>query len=261
MRMDDIPQDEMISDAETRAPKPGVRTDMLLPASIVIAAVLISGAWIYTSGSKTPSSAPQTDTNQAAHVGQSGNGANVIVPPMSSADHILGNPDASVTIIEYSDLECPYCKLFQSTLTQVMKEYGDSGKVAWVYRHYPIAGLHPKASHEAEASECANELGGNDAFWKYIDKVFAVTPSNNGLDPERLPKIAADIGLDEAKFVACLESGRYTQMIAREAKDAENAGGRGTPYSILIGKNGVKYPIEGAVSYDEIKSAIDALLR
>src|SRR3989344_5485116 len=100
-----------------------------------------------------------------------------------------------IAIVEYSDLECPFCKTFQKTLHQIMDEYGESGKVAWVYRHFPLAQLHTKAAKEAEATECAAELGGNAAFWKYADRLFEVTPSNNNLELSQLPVIAAEVGL------------------------------------------------------------------
>lgn len=104
--------------------------------------------------------------------------------PISENDHILGNIDAKIIIVEYSDLECPFCKVFHNTMHQVVKKY--SGEVAWVYRHFPISGLHPKAFREAEATECAWEQGGNEMFWKYMDKLFEVTPSNNGLEESLL---------------------------------------------------------------------------
>jgi len=104
--------------------------------------------------------------------------------PVSSDDHILGNIDAKIIIVEYSDLECPFCKVFHNTMHQVVEK--NNPNVAWVFRHYPIPQLHPKAFHEAEATECAWEQGGNKVFWKYMDKLFEVTPSNNGLEESML---------------------------------------------------------------------------
>ena len=104
--------------------------------------------------------------------------------PVSADEHILGNADARIVIVEYSDLECPFCKVFHNTMHEVVKTR--AGEVAWVYRHYPIPQLHPKAFHEAEATECAWEQGGNEAFWKYTDKIFEITPSNNGLEESQL---------------------------------------------------------------------------
>lgn len=106
------------------------------------------------------------------------------VRAVSSDDHILGNVSAKIIVIEYSDLECPFCKVFHNTMHQVVEK--SNGDVAWVYRHYPIPQLHPKAFREAEATECAWEQKGNDGFWKYTDKLFEITPSNNGLDEAKL---------------------------------------------------------------------------
>src|SRR5207245_631799 len=130
------------------------------------------------------------------------------------------------------------------------------------YRHYPLASLHPKAHKEAEATECAAEQGGNDMFWKYIDKVFSITPSNNGLDPAELPKIAKDLGLDVNAFNACLSSGKYAAKIDVSIADAEKAGAQGTPYSVVWNlKTGAKVAISGAYPIEQVKAKIDALLK
>ena len=128
--------------------------------------------------------------------------ASKAVKPVNVKDHILGRADAQVKIVEFSDLECPFCKRVHPTLKRIMEEYGESGKVAWIYRHFPLDTLHKKARKEAQATECANELGGNKAFWAYTDKLFEITPSNDRLDLSLLPKIAEDIGVDRAAFEA-----------------------------------------------------------
>ena len=112
--------------------------------------------------------------------GQTWPNENINVAPVGQDDYIFGNPEAEIKIVEFSDLECPFCKSFHVTLHQVVQEY--DGKVAWIYRHFPIDSRHPKADAEAVAVECAGKLGGNEMFWKYIDKLFEVTPSNNGFD-------------------------------------------------------------------------------
>lgn len=121
-----------------------------------------------------------------ALAGKSDGATKITVSPISSADHIFGNPSAEVLLIEYSDPECPFCKRFQETLKTVMTQYGDNGNVAWVYRHFPLDSIHPKSRKEAEAFECAGELGGSTKFWEYADKLFEITPSNNQLDPSLL---------------------------------------------------------------------------
>jgi len=182
----------------------------------------------------------------------------ITVKEVGEADWVLGNPEAKVTLIEYSDLECPFCKSFHESMSQLFNEY--SNDIRWVFRSFPLTQLHSKAPKEAEAAECAGDLGGNDAFWKYIDKVFAITPSNNGLDPAELPKIAKDIGLDEQGFTACLDSGKYTQKIKDDITEAAAAGAQGTPYSVIIA-NGQNTPVSGAVPYDQLKGYVDAALK
>ncbi len=222
-----------------------------VPIAIVIAGILIAGS-LYYSNIKTPAKVtntlPTTNTN-------------VEMKPVSSEDHILGNPNADIIIVEYSDTECPFCKVFHATMRRVMTEYGKDGKVAWVYRHFPIDSLHSKARKEAEALECANELGGPTKFWEYINMLFEKTNSNNSLDPAELPKIAKDVGLDVKSFNTCLSSGKYATLVEANYQDAIKAGGRGTPNSILVSKDGTKTPVQGAQPYESLKAIIDALLK
>lgn len=96
----------------------------------------------------------------------------VEIRPLSAEDHRIGDPDAAIVIVEYSDLDCPFCRNFHDTMHKVLE---DNDNVAWVYRHYPIPQLHPNAFAKSEESECAYELGGNKAFWKYADKNFSAT--------------------------------------------------------------------------------------
>lgn len=187
------------------------------------------------------------------------------VKPVVSEDHILGDPSAPVRLVEFSDFECPFCKRFHPTVKQVMEDYGKSGKVAIIYRHFPLDQLHPKARKEAQAAECANELGGNDAFWAYAGKIFEVTPSNNNLDLSLLPKLAEDIGLDRAKFETCIQGdmrgGKFADHIEANVQDATASGGTGTPYTLVIGPKGKVYPINGAVPYRVVQSIIDMALK
>lgn len=96
------------------------------------------------------------------------------VKPVTAKDHIQGDAKAPVKIVEYSDLDCPYCKQFHVTMNLVMEEYGKQGKVAWVFRHFPLEQLHPDAPRKAQASECVAELGGQQAFWTFVDRVSAL---------------------------------------------------------------------------------------
>jgi protein-disulfide isomerase len=161
--------------------------------------------------------------------------------------------------VEYYDLECPHCKLFNTTMHQVMDYYGAGGAVAWVSRPFPLASIHSKAPKEAEAAECAAEQGGDTAYFAYVDKIFEVTPSDNGLDLAQLPVIAGQVGLNVDTFNACLSSGKFTKKITESYNEAIKAGGQGTPYTLLmVGNDSVA--LNGAQPYSSMRAAIDAVL-
>ncbi len=206
-----------------------MQNKLIIPASIILAGILIGGAVIYTHN--TGGSKPADSTATAAAAPKTAD-----IKPVTSADHILGNPDAKVVMVEYSDTECPFCKLFTPTMEKIIDTYGKDGTVAWVYRQFPIASLHPKAPKEAEATECVNKLAGNDTFWKYLENIYSVTPANNGLDPAQLPIMAASFGVNKAAFQSCLDNGTFTAQIQADYNDAVAAGGQGTPYTVIVPK-------------------------
>ena len=234
-----------------------------VPVAILAAGIIVALAIVY--GGSAERKAAVSDLGKKAGItepvtapGQNAS-AEITIKAVSTDDHIFGDVNAPVKVVEFSDLECPFCKRFHATMQQVVGSY--TGKVAWVYRHFPIDQLHSKARKEAEATECANELGGNNKFWAYTNRLIEVTPSNNGLDPAELPKIAAYVGLDTAKFAQCLESGKYASKIEAEVQAAIAAGARGTPYSVVISPSGKKSVIPGALPYEQVKSIIDAALQ
>lgn len=182
-----------------------------------------------------------------------------VLEPPDAGDHILGNKNAPIMLIEYSDLECPFCKRVHPTLKDVVKAYG--GKVAWVYRHFPIPELHSKAPKESEAVECAKDQGGEDAFWKLTDKIYEVTPANNGLDHSTFPALVQSVGLNADKFKTCFDSGKMLPRVQKDIQSGIKAGIQGTPGIILVNvKTGKKTLIPGAVPLEDFKRAIDQLL-
>lgn len=235
-----------------------------VPVAIVLAAAIIGGAIIWVKKPTTVVQAPAGVATAGAET--------LSIRPVTSDDHILGNPNARIKLVEYSDPSCPYCKVFHSTMRKIMDAYGRGGNVAWVYRHFPLDKpdqngniLHPNAGLESQAFECAAEIGGNDKFWLFVNRFYEVTPSvtsvaPNGLDPKELPNIAVVAGLDKVKFVACLESGRHKDKIEADYLDGINGGVEGTPFSFLIMPNGKQIPINGAQPYNTLKNAIDALI-
>lgn len=219
-----------------------------IPVAIIIAGALIATGIYMTGRSKA---APDATKKIAAP-------ASVEIKPIGAADHVLGDPKAPIVIVEYSDIECPYCKQFHNTIHTLMSDYGTQGKLAWVFRHFPV---HSNSIKEGEAIECAAEVGGNDAFWKYTDKIFAETKSNNGIDLARLPGIASEIGIDVTKFNTCLASDKYKAKIEQDRQDVINAGAQGTPYSVIFAK-GEKIPLaQGALPYSDMKTIIDTILK
>lgn len=186
------------------------------------------------------------------------NAGSIQLAAVTQDDYIKGNRDAKVSIVEFSDTECPFCKRFHPTMQRIIDEY--DGQVNWVYRHFPLTSIHPKAPKEAEAVECAGELGGNEVFWAYLDRLFEITPANNGLEVSQLPEIAEYVGLDRSRFEQCLNSGKYTKKVSEQAQQAQAAGGRGTPYSVIVVDGEPVAPISGALPYEQVKSMIDSVL-
>lgn len=237
---------------------PAQSNNLSIPVAIVIAGALIAGA-VYFGTSKSSTTA--VVNNQPQQVAQQPTGSLDQMRAILKDDHILGNPDAPVKIVEYSDMECPFCKRFQDTKKQIMDEYEKDGRVAWVYRHYPL-GLFSKSQKAAEATECASELGGNDVFWKYLDRYYELTLSGDRTDIDIvLPQIAREVGLNATQFASCLASGRHAQAVEENKQDAIATGGRGTPWIIVVAENGKKFPLSGAQPYASVKQLIEIALQ
>ncbi len=180
-------------------------------------------------------------------------------PEVTDKDYYRGNKNAKVVLVEYSDLECPFCKSFHPTMQQVIKEYGD--RVKWIYRHFPLS-FHANAQKEAEAAECAGKLGGNDAFWKYIDAIFERTTSNGtGFALDKLVPLAKELGLSEASFKQCLDSDEMANKVKDQMAQGTEEGVTGTPGTIVIDAKGETKLIPGALPYDQVKTYIDTALK
>ena len=147
--------------------------------------------------------------------------------PFSSRDHLQGNADAKIFLIEYSDFECPYCGKFHETAQKLIDN--SQGKIAWVYRHFPL-GFHAGATKKAEASECVNELGGSDAFWKFSDILF----KDQKIAVENLTTIAQSVGVNAVSFTNCMTENKYSTYVQDQIKEGSMAGITGTPGNILL---------------------------
>lgn len=161
--------------------------------------------------------------------------AGKVKPVSKKDDHIKGSTDTPISLVEYSDFECPFCKGFHQskTLDKLVEKY--NGKVNWVYRHYPLDFHNPEATNEAEAAECANEVGGNEKFWQYAELVYERTGSNKqGIQNGTVQTLAKEIGLNEKKFQACLDGDKFLAKIQDDTRFGTEAGVTGTPGTIIL---------------------------
>lgn len=181
-----------------------------------------------------------------------------LVRPVSSSDHILGNPAAKVTIVEYTDFQCDFCKGFHDTIHQVLATEGTTGQVAWVLRQFPLTEIHADAMQHALASECVAQVAGNDTFWKFADQLF----SNQPVDPSEYGTLAANAGVSGTAFASCYASASttLTARIMADRKNALDVGAQGTPYSLLLVDGKAPIVMDGAYSYDAAKQLVDEAL-
>lgn len=174
----------------------------------------------------------------------------------------LGEKDAKVTIVEFSDYQCPFCGRYSTqTMSQVLDEYVKTGKVRYVFRNFPLEQLHPLAMKAAEAAECAGEQG---KYWEMHDRLFK---NQQNLEAKELLGHAVVVGLDQAKFQQCLDGGKYAALIKNDIADGQKSGVRGTPtffFGLTSESKGSKIKavklLSGAQPISTFKETIDDLL-
>ncbi len=240
----------------------GINKNLALVCLTVVAICAIASGTILLMGSK---SSTTVGANQPTNNQPTGP-----VKVSMDDDAVLGSATAPVTMIEFSDYECPYCKRhFMEVFPDIKKDYIDTGKLKMVFRDFIAVPAHnPLATSEALAADCAKELGGDSAYFKYHDALYTKTKSNgNGLLLSDLPVMAKSLGLNVPTFQACLDSQKYKNEIAKDNADALAVlpqGNAGTP-SFFIGKSSVDGTINGtmvvgAQPYANFKAVIDAAL-
>ncbi len=174
------------------------------------------------------------------------------VAPVSASDYVRGDKNAPITMIEYSDFECPYCQAFQATMNQVMADY--KGKVKWVYRFFPLS-FHANATPAANAAACAGEQG---KFWEYADALYE---NQSSLGDALYTKLAGDLKLNTTKFADCYQSKKYQSRIDADRQSGSAANVNGTPGTIIISEDGSKQLVPGALPYAQVKAMLDAALK
>lgn len=223
-----------------------------------IAATLLIGMAVMLSGEFSPASAtgtgnrvanPSPTPTQPTQPSQPTQPAGPVADFNPDEDHWIGAEDATVTLIEYSDFECPFCQRHEPSLQQALEEFPND--VRLVYRHYPLTAIHPSAQKAAEASECVASIAGNDAFWEYHDRLFEAQDS--GLSVSLFKQIAGEMGVNQGEFDECLDSGEMAPKVAEDVATGNDAGVQGTPATFVNGSM-----VSGAVPYSTLKSAIEA---
>lgn len=234
--------------------------NIILIVALIIAAFFLGSLTSkvsYLEKNKTVLNNPKNSVPQAAPSDDATQQAGKI-KPVTDADHIRGNKNAGLTLVEYSDYECPFCKRFHPTMQELLQTYQD--KIRWVYRHFPLS-FHANAQKEAEASECIAELGGNDQFWEFTDKIFERTQANGtGFALDNLGPLALELGVNQAEFQTCLDSGKYEKLVKDQIADGTKAGVSGTPTTFVVDSKGNSQIIVGAQPIEALKTEIDKAL-
>ncbi len=244
-----------------------IPTAIIIGSVLISVSVLISGGIIKIKGVGSGNNA--LNANAGGQVVQASSAPvaapdNTPVKVSFDDDPVQGNKNAPLTMVEFSDYECPFCKrYFTDTLPELRKDYIDSGKMKVVYRDLPLS-FHQNAHIEAEAANCAREQGGDSAYFKMHDEMFSKTTSNGtGLSVDELPTLANNVGLNGGLLKTCLDSGKYKAEVDKDLADAQNVGADGTP-TFFIGKsdngfiNGTR--IVGAQPFSAFKAIIDQQL-
>lgn len=206
-----------------------------------------------TTSRPAPAASPPTALGANPGANQSArNAQGQVILPSSGQAPFLGSPRAPITMIEFSDFQCPFCKsFFDQTLAQLRKQYVDAGEVRLVYMNFPLAELHPNAQKAAEAAACANAQG---KFWAYHDKLFAEQPNwAAATDPVTLFKTyASDLQLDNTRFSQCIDNNQTASVVQSDYAEGQRAGVTGTPTFFIN-----NHQLVGAQPFSTFQQIID----
>lgn len=233
---------------------PNANTSFWLPFAIVLAGVLIAGAVLFKDQlTGRPSAGVKEDVNvlgeAATPTPASDLKVNLENVPM------LGEATASVTVVEFSDFQCPYCEqFFTLTLPQIKQAYMDTGQVKYYFKNFPLTGLHKNAALAAAAALCAQD---QEAFWAYHDQLFAKQSewAEQASPAASFRKYAGSVGLKAKDFADCLDSGKYAGRVSAEVSEGQTLGVTGTPSFVINGRL-----LVGAYPFAEFKKIIEPLL-
>ncbi|MFA5291216.1 MAG: thioredoxin domain-containing protein [Candidatus Paceibacterota bacterium] len=240
------------------------RSSLAIPIAIVVCILIVAGAFYYQSQNpsqpKDGETASSTAPTELSQLLSPADGVNLSkFRPADASDKIRGSINAPIKLVIYTDLECPACKYFHQQVKAIEANYVTTGKVAVIYRDFPLDQLHPKARTEFLAAECVNEVGGNEKFWQFIDKIFEVTPSNNGLELAKLGEAAKALGVGNKTFESCMTTKKYADKIQKSVDEATALGAQGTPFFVLVAPNQT-IPVFGGVPAERLSATFDLIL-
>ena len=175
---------------------------------------------------------------------------------VTAADYTKGSLTAPIQIVTYTDLDCPFCKMFHTTLSSIAKNYPD---VAITYRHFPLEQLHPNAVGLAIAAECVGSLAGDAAFWKFIDGLFASREINKQTDMAQIPSLALQAGVSNSALTQCRQSEGARRAVEADSAEGVKSGVQGTPMSFVF-YNGQVGEINGAQPLLVVEKTLNLLL-
>ncbi len=225
-----------------------MKKEIFLPAVIIITGLMIATAiYIITSENYRPPVSRQSQNHQAETTDQ--------ILPVNIADHILGNPNAPIKIIEYADFSCSYCAQYQQTLHRIINDYGPTGNVAWVFREFPLPS-HPNALQEAQTAQCVAKTAGNDTFWKFADILFA----NQPIKETQLGEYVHRAGANPTKVALCVSDNITNKRILAQRKNAEAIGVNGIPYTVILTPKGIQMSFISAAPYSYLQQHLNAIM-
>ena len=219
---------------------------------ILVAVVVIGGFFILRGGNGSG-----TGTGAVTDTGSDNQPSVNARALIEDNDPVLGSPDAKISIIEFSDFQCPFCaRAFEGAITDFKNsDYFKNGEVNLIYKQFPLNSIHPYAQGAAEASLCADAQG---KFWEYHDTLFT---NQAALDTTSLKQYASTLGLNTAEFNSCLDGSDFKSEVSKELAQAASAGGQGTPFFVIVNTDNGKYgTISGACPFSEFQKALDATI-
>lgn len=259
-------RDDEMKEEEKSSPFLSPAAAILIGSLFISFSILLAGGIIKLKGIEGKQLGTNTITQAAPNPGEAVPEENTGPVKISlDDDPVLGDKNAPITLVEFSDYECPFCKrYFEETYSQIKKDYIDTGKVKLVFRDLPLSFHDPMATTEAIAANCAREQGGDEAYFRYHDEIFTKTTSNgNGLTKDDLYAFASEQGLNSGNFKSCLDSEKFKDEIQKDLTDASSYGANATP-TFYIGKSSGNEiegtPLVGAQPYTAFKTLIDQKL-